>query len=70
MKTYISVCKNVILSNLKHGTRRAPIRISRGLYGRPRHRQALEFRGGRVVYSPDRPAPWGARVWIELDGPN
>jgi len=68
MKTYVSVCKNVILSNLKHGTHRPPIRVSRGLHGRPRHRQTLSFSGkGRIVYSPKKPAPWGARVWIEID---
>jgi hypothetical protein len=71
MKTYISVCKNVILSNLKNGTRKPPIRVSRGLHGRPRHCHSLAFKGrdirqGRVVYSL-RPAPWGARVWIELE---
>lgn len=68
MKTYISVCKNVILSNLKNGTHKAPIRVSRGLHGRPRHRHTLEFNGrSRIVYSPNKPAPWGARVWIEVD---
>ena len=68
MKTYISVCKNVILSNLKHGTRRPPIRVSRGLHGRPRHCHTLSFKNakGRIVYAL-QPAPWGARVWIELE---
>ena len=68
MKTYISVCKNVILSNLKNGTRRPPIRVSRGLHGRPRHCHSLAFKAakGRIVYSL-KPAPWGARVWIELE---
>ncbi len=56
MRTYVSVCKNIILSNLKHGLHKPPIRVSKGLYGRP-----------RIVYSPNKPAPWGARVWIELD---
>lgn len=68
MKTYISVCKNVILANLKHGTNKPPIRVSRGLHGKPRHLRTLQFVGtGRIVYSPNKPAPWGARVWIELD---
>ncbi len=68
MRTYVSVCKNIILSNLKHGLHKPPIRVSKGLYGRPRHRQTFAFSGdGRIVYSPNKPAPWGARVWIELD---
>lgn len=68
MKTFVSVCKNVILSNLKNGTNKPPIRISRGLHGKPRHAQTFNFTGtGRIVYSPRKPAPWGARVWIEFD---
>lgn len=68
MKTYISVCKNIILSNLKHGTNKPPIRISRGLHGKPRHAKTLTLTGRcKVVYSPRKPAPWGARVWLEVD---
>lgn len=67
---YVSVCKNTILSNLKHGLNRPPIRVSRGLYGRPRRQHSFERRGHvRIVYSPNRPAPWGARVWLEIDVP-
>jgi hypothetical protein len=67
MKTYISVCKNTILTNLKNGTNKPPIRISKGLNGKPTHAHTFEFIGrGKIVYS-DKPAPWGARVWIELD---
>src|SRR6266404_8189661 len=67
-KTYISVCKNVILSNLKNGTDKPPMRMSRGKHGKPMHFKHIEFEGkGRIVYSPTKPLPWGARVWIELD---
>jgi len=68
MKTYVSVCKNVILSNLKNGTNDPPIRVSAGLRGIPRHFHSWSFEGkGKIVYSPDKAAPWGARVWIELE---
>lgn len=65
---YVSVCKNTILSNLKHGTNKPAIRVSYGKHGKPQHVHTFKFDGkGRVVYSPNKPAPWGARVWIEFD---
>jgi hypothetical protein len=71
-KTYISVCKNVILSNLKHGTNKAPIRVCHGKHGRPYNVHELALRvPTRIVYSnpkdpnAPKPMPWGARVWIE-----
>jgi len=64
--TYISVCKNIVLSNRKHGTNKPPIRISEGKYGKPRYAYVVAFKGrAKVVYSPNKPMPWGARVWIE-----
>jgi hypothetical protein len=35
-KIYVSVCKNVALSNLKQGKNDPPIRVSVGEYGRPK----------------------------------
>ena len=68
MKTYVSVCKNTILRNLKRGLNDPPIRVSRGLHGKPRRYRTLTLRGRvKVVYSPRKPAPWGARVWLEVD---
>ena len=65
--TYVSVCKNTILSNLKQGTNKPPIRVSLGLNGRPRRVHSFSANGTiRVVYSP-KPAPWGARVWLEIE---
>jgi len=29
----------------------------------------VEFTSGRVIYSPDRPLPCGAKVWIETAEP-
>lgn len=69
-KTYITVCKNVILSNLKHGTNEPPIRISQGKYGKPMHFHKLKLEkmnSMTVVCDMANPLPWGARVWIEVD---
>ena len=65
---YLSVCKNVVLSNLKHGKNDPPLRISEGKYGKPIHRHEFEFQGkGRIVYDPQNPMPWGARAWVEIE---
>jgi len=66
MTTYISVCKNVILSNLKHGKNDPPIRVSKGKHGKPDHCWGYEYENVKIKYSPKKPMPWGARVWIEL----
>lgn len=67
-KWYVSVCKNVVLSNLKHGKNEPPLRISHGKHGKPDHRHNFEFNGrARVIYDPKNPMPWGARAWVEID---
>ncbi len=69
-KTYITVCKNVILYNLKHGTNKPAIRVSQGLYGKPAHFHdyyITGLNGVRVTCDMANPLPWGARVWIEID---
>lgn len=60
----VSVCKNTILSNLKNGTDKPTIRLSRGLHGRP-WRQRTLTRKGTITFKKGR-APWGARVWVEI----
>lgn len=66
--TYVSVCKNTILSNLKNGTNTPTIRVSKSKHGKLKRVHKFEFNGrGRIVYSPDKPMPWGARVWVEID---
>ena len=65
---YITVCKNTILSNLKHGTYQPPIRVSQGKYGKPQYYQRYQITGqAQVISNMDRPLPWGAKVWIEED---
>lgn len=71
MTTYITVCKNTILSNRKRGCNKPPIRISNGLYGTPHYAHVFEIQGAiKIVYSPDKPTPWGARVWMEVEHNN
>jgi len=70
MKTYVTVCKNTILSNLKHGTNKPAIRISQGKYGKPKRVHKLEhksFMTVRVVCDMKNPLPWGARCWMEIE---
>ena len=67
-KTYITVCKNTVLSNKKNNRNKPPLRISDGKYGRPRYAHEVKVIGNsRVIYAPNSPLPWGARAWIECD---
>jgi hypothetical protein len=81
VKLFISVCKNTILHNIKRAKLdlppKPPLRISLGKYGKPSYAHEVPITGqcvqcghegpfGRVVYSPGKPLPWGARAWIEL----
>ncbi len=65
---YITVCKNTILSNLKHGTNKPAIRVSDGKYGKPTYHHVYKQTGAmRVVADMKKPLPWGARVWVEVE---
>lgn len=66
---YIHVNQHAIRRNLKTGERQPPIAVKRGRYSNALTASEVAFSGtGRVVYSPDKPLPCGARVWIEIDG--
>lgn len=66
VRTYVTVCKNTVLSNLKHGTNKPPLRISKGKYGKPSYAHEFGLKGPVwVVYDPTHPLPWGARAWVE-----
>jgi len=65
--TIVNVNRTIIGRNHKTGERQPPIRVSRGKYGKPEYTNQFEAWGRvRVVYSPDKPLPCGARVWIEV----
>ena len=66
--TYVTVCKNTILSNLKHKTNKPPIRISKGKYGKPRRVHNYTAQGKVTIRCEmQKPLPWGARVWLEIE---
>jgi hypothetical protein len=75
MKTVIHVNQHVIRSNNKTGAREPVLTVKDYKQNRKAHQ--VEVDGPcRIVYSPDKPLPCGARVWIEttagvrvLDGP-
>lgn len=67
---YMTVCKNTILSNRKNKRNDPPIRISEGKYGKPWRTHSYLIPDAcrvKVVYSPDKPLPWGARAWVEVE---
>lgn len=66
MTTYVTVCKNTILSNLKNGTHKPAIRVSQGKYGKPKRVHQFQTEG-RIAVRSGGPLPWGARVWLEID---
>lgn len=68
MKTYVTVCKNTILSNLKHGTNKPALRVSKGKYGKAKRVHEFAAIGSvRIKYDPRNPLPWGARAWLEIE---
>ncbi len=67
MKTIIHVNQQVIARNRKTGRNDPPL-IARTYKGsKPAHN--IEIKGpSRLVNSPHKPLPCGARVWIETQG--
>ena len=66
MKTIIHVNQHIIRSNKKGGTNNPPLTVK--TYKENRKAFTAEFEGkGRVIYSPDKPLPCGAKVWIETE---
>lgn len=64
MKTIIHVNQHLIRHNNKTGER-LPVLTVKGSRGNRRAHVAVINGPCRVVYSPDKPLPCGARVWIE-----
>jgi hypothetical protein len=65
---FISVCKNVILSNLKHGTNKPTVLVREGKYGKSRRYRT--FKHGNITIEGDmrkKPMPWGARVYVKIE---
>ena len=67
MKTLVHVNQHVIRANGKTGARNAPLTVK--TYKSNDYAQEVILHGpSKVVYSPDKPLPCGAKVWIETNG--
>ena len=67
MKTLVHVNQHVIRANGKTGERNAPLTVKTyksNTYGH----EVILYGPSKVVYSPDKPLPCGAKVWIETEG--
>ena len=67
MKTIIHVNQHIIKRNAKTGEREPPLTVK--TYKTNTRCHQVDFSNGRVIYSPDKPLPCGARVWIETNEP-
>ena len=66
MKTIIHVNQHIIKRNAKEGSQDPVLTVK--TYNSNQYAYEVDIRGpSKVVYSPDKPLPCGARVWIETD---
>lgn len=66
MKKIIHVNQHVIRSNAKHGKTEPVLTVK--TYNSNHYAHEVLIHGeSRVVYSPDKPLPCGAKVWIETE---
>jgi len=67
VKTIIHVNQHIIKRNAKTGEREPPLTVK--TYKTNTRCNRADFQNGRVIYSPDKPLPCGAKVWIETTEP-
>lgn len=68
MKTIIHVNQHVIKRNSKLGENNPVLTVK--TYNSNTYAHEVEIQGpSRIIYSPDKPLPCGARVWIETTAP-
>jgi|TARA_R100001129_G_scaffold130525_1_gene92364 hypothetical protein len=66
MKKKIHVNQHVIRKNHKTGERNPCLTVK--TYKNNTYANTVEIKGAsKVIYSPDKPLPCGAKVWIETD---
>lgn len=64
MKTIIHVNQHIIRSNRKGGALHPPLTVK--TYRGNKKAYEVEIAGpSKVIYSPNKPLPCGAKVWIE-----
>jgi len=66
MKKRIDINQHKIRSNKKNGTKEPVITVKTSKSNDYAHEVKIEG-PSKVVYSPDKPLPCGARVWIETE---
>ncbi|MDF2435406.1 MAG: hypothetical protein JWP44_5037 [Mucilaginibacter sp.] len=68
MKKFIHVNQHVIKHNNKYDNTLQACRVQYGKYGPSRYCKEVTIKGeSKLVYSPDKPLPCGAKLWIECD---
>lgn len=70
MRTYVVINRHIIKANKKlpENQRAAPIRVTRGKYGKPEYYYNYDIDdAAKLVYDPENPMPCGATVWLEID---
>jgi len=66
MKTIVHVNQHVVRSNTKTGAKEPVLTVK--TYKSNTYANEVQINGpSKVVYSPDKPLPCGARVWIETE---
>ena len=66
MKKRIHINQHVIRSNKKNGTNEPVITVKTSKSNDYAHE--VEIKGpSKIIYSPDKPLPCGAKVWIETE---
>ena len=66
MKKRIHINQHKIRSNKKNGTKEPVITVKTSKSNDYAHEVKIEG-PSKVIYSPDKPLPCGARVWIETE---
>ena len=66
MKTIIHVNQHIIKSNYKNKERKPVLTVK--TYRDNNYASEVEIKGNsKIIYSPDKPLPCGAKVWIETE---
>jgi len=66
MKTIIHVNQHIIKSNHKNKERKPVLTVK--TYRDNNYVSEVEIKGNsKIIYSPDKPLPCGAKVWIETE---
>jgi hypothetical protein len=62
----IHINRNIIQQNNKHGREEPVVRVEEN--GKVVYCMEVDIKGpSRMIYSPDKPRPCGAKLWIETE---